>query len=131
MVVSDAFLRKFINFWSIFLFVVVAFDLYSNNAITPTLNIVSEIYIAALIVYGGNKEFKRWTNNHKASHKGEKLFFLWTVSLVALIVSDIVLGDKYKMPQCMVSSYIAFITVLVITSRSKEFHNKKNSKNPV
>lgn len=131
MVVSDAFLRKFVNFWSIFLFLMVVLDIYLLNSIATIINLVSDIYIATLIIYGGNKEFRRWTNTHKTNHKGEKLFFLWTICLAALVSLDIILGDKYQMPECMVSAYIAFLTVLVITSRSKEFHNRKKTKNPV
>jgi hypothetical protein len=130
MIVSDAFLRKFVNFWSLILFAMIVLDVIFLNSIDSVLRTVSDIYIASLAIYGGNKEFKRWTDNHSNGHKGENIFFFWTAVVFILIILDIVLGKKYKIPECIESSYIAFITVLVITSKSKEFHKKRN-KNPV
>lgn len=123
----DIWLRRLVNAWSVVLFFGIVVDLIYLNAYDSVLGIISDIYVSVLTIYGGNKEFARWNNQHKNGHKGEVLIFFWTTLMLILIIFDL-LRDDYKMPKVVITDYIAFITILVITYRSKMAHKSKTEK---
>jgi len=129
--ISDVWLRRLVNLWSFVFLVTVIIDLLYCNAYKEVLSGISTVYIGVLILYGSNKEFNRWQNHHKTSHKGEIFIIFWTILIGVLIGFDIFLGSKYKVPESVITTYISVLTVLVITERSKEMHSVKKEKNPV
>lgn len=129
--ISDVWLRRLVNLWSFVFLAAVIVDLVYCNAYKDILSMISTLYIGVLVIYGSNKEFSRWQNQHKANHKGEIFIIFWTILIGALIFFDIFLGPKYKLPESVITTYISVITVLVITERSKDMHDTKKQKNPV
>jgi len=122
------FWRYLINFWSVILFAVIIYDFFSNNAYGGFLNILSAIYISVLALYVGNKEFERWYDRHQGQHPGEVFVIIWSVLIFVLILGDFIWQKIYEMPSAVISSYIAVLTILAITKKSKELYGRKGRK---
>lgn len=114
------FWRHLINAWSLLFFFVIIFDLFAGNAPEEILNVVSIIYIGTLTIYVSNKEFERWYDNHHRQHPGEIFVIAWSILMVILIIADFVVRDYYHIPTSVVSSYIAVLTILAVTRKSKQ-----------
>ena len=127
-VVGFRFWRYLINFWSLLFFAFIIYDFIYNNKAAGILGILSTIYISILAIYVSNKEFERWYNKHKEKHPGEIFVVIWSVLLFALIVLDFAFEKSYSLPGSVVSSYIAVLTILAITRKSKEMYLERKSK---
>lgn len=123
------FWRKLINAWSFLFFGMILIDLVNYNLYENILNVISSIYISILAIYVSNKEFERWYDKHKGNHPGEFFVVVWSVIIASLLICDFVLKDLYDIPGSLVSSYIAVLTILVITKKSKELYRFKRQKN--
>jgi len=122
------FWRYLINCWSIVLFVFIVYDFFSNNAYVNFLGILSAIYISVLALYVGNKEFERWYDRHRGQHPGELFVIIWSILIFTLILVDFVLQKPYEVPGAVISTYIAVLTILAITKKSKELYKNKRQK---
>ncbi len=122
------FWRLLINFWSILFFVIVVIDFFTNNACTEILNVLAVIYIGALAIYVSNKEFERWYDKHESKHPGEVFVVIWSVLVFCLFVLDFIFKAKYQMPNSVISSYLAVLTILAVTRKSKELYSAKHVK---
>lgn len=122
------FWRKLINVWTTLFFIMIIIDFIYGNAFEEILNAVSIIYISILAIYVSNKEFERWYDRHEESHPGELFVIIWSVLIFCLFVLDFVFGSYYKLPGAVISSYIAVLTILVITRKSKEIYMLRNRK---
>ncbi len=116
------FWRYLINFWSILFFVIIILDFYSKNAHTDLLNILATVYISALAIYVSNKEFERWYNKHLSKHPGEIFVVFWSILVFCLFVLDFSFQTNYQMPNSVISSYIAVLTILAVTRKSKQMY---------
>lgn len=121
------FWRKLINFWSFLFFAVIIIDFINNNAYEDILNTISVIYIGILAIYVSNKEFERWYDRHEGNHPGEIFVIIWSVLVAGLFILDLLYG-KYSLPSAVVSAYIAVLTILVITRKSKELYKLKRQR---
>ncbi|PKM91814.1 hypothetical protein CVU82_01240 [Candidatus Falkowbacteria bacterium HGW-Falkowbacteria-1] len=121
------FWRKLINAWSFFFFAVIIIDFIYTNAFKEILNAIATIYISILAIYVSNKEFERWYDQHEDGHPGEIFVIIWSVLVGVLFILDIVYGKTYELPGAIVSTYIAVLTILVITRKSKELYKLKRS----
>ena len=119
------FWRRLINIWSFIFFAVIIVDFLYGNNLEDTLNAISSIYIGILAIYVSNKEFERWYDRHEESHPGEIFVYIWTGLVGTLIILDLLLGQYYRLPSAVISSYIAVLTILVITDKSKELYRIK------
>lgn len=119
---SFNFFRRLINFWTIFYFSVIVYDFLFSLNINNLLEIVSAVYIGVLAIYVGDKEFERWYNKHQSRHPGEIFVVLWTVLIFFLIFFGALFKSSYSVPNSVVSSYIAVLTILVITRKSKQVY---------
>lgn len=122
------FWRHLINAWSILFFFVIIHDFFVRNANTEILNVISIVYIGTLTIYVSNKEFERWYDNHHRQHPGEIFVIIWSILIVILIIADFTRQGNYNIPTSVVSSYIAVLTILAITRKSKktyQFHRAK------
>ena len=90
------------------------------------MNILAAVYISVLAIYVGNKEFERWYNRHQGQHPGEMFVIIWTVVMLGLLMGDMLLGPNYEVPGAVVSSYIAVLTILAITRKSKQLYRAKS-----
>lgn len=119
------FWRYLINFWSIIFFVIIILDFYTRNAYTDLLNILATVYISALAIYVSNKEFERWYDKHNSKHPGEVFVVIWSIIVFCLFALDFVLKNRYQMPNSVISSYIAVLTILAVTRKSKEIYQAR------
>lgn len=122
------FWRSIINFWSILFFIIVVIDFFTNNACTEILNVLAVIYIGALAIYVSNKEFERWYDKHESKHPGEIFVVIWSVLVLCLFILDFAFKAEYQMPNSVISSYIAVLTILAVTRKSKELYRVKHAK---
>lgn len=119
------FWRYLINFWSIFFFVIIVLDFIAKNAYNDILNVMATVYISVLAIYVSNKEFERWYDKHNGKHPGEIFVVIWSVLVFCLFVLDFVFKTDYQIPGSVVSSYIAVLTILVVTRKSKEIYQSR------
>ncbi len=122
------FWRYLINFWSILFLLLIFYDFIYGPLVNSILSTVSTIYISVLAIYVGNKEFERWYDKHEGKHPGEVFVFLWTFIIFLLIVSSFLFKKSYNLPDPVISSYIAVLTILVITNKSKQIYKTKQDK---
>lgn len=122
------FWRKLINAWSFLFFAMIIADFVHANAYIDILNAVSTIYISILAIYVSNKEFERWYNRHKESHPGEAFVIIWSALIGSLFIVEFVYSEYYKVPSSVISSYIAVLTILVITRKSKELYKQRTKR---
>jgi uncharacterized protein YacL len=120
------FWRYLINFWTLFFFVIIIYDFIYGPLLGSIINTFSTIYISVLAIYVGNKEFERWYDKHQGKHPGEIFVFLWTFIIFLLIISSLIIKPNYQIPNPVISSYIAVLTILVITNKSKQVYISKN-----
>jgi hypothetical protein len=122
------FWRHLVNVWSLLFFLVIIYDFTTNNTCTEVLNIMSTIYIGALAIYVSNKEFERWYHRHNSQHPGEVFIVVWTILIFSLIIFDFISVDTYSLPASVISSYIAVLTILAVTRKSKQMYQAKHAK---
>jgi len=122
---SFGFWRKLINAWTILFLLMIIIDLVYMNTYGEILDALSAIYISILAIYVSNKEFERWYDRHKESHPGEIFVLIWSILIFILFAFDFLLGNLYRLPSSVVSAYIAVLTILVITRKSKELYETR------
>jgi len=116
------------NAWTFIFFILIILDFVQGNALNDILNTASSIYIGVLAIYVSNKEFERWYDQHEESHPGEAFVVIWTALVVGLLILDVVFGSFYRIPSSVTSSYIAVLTILVITNKSKSLYKLRKGK---
>ncbi len=116
------FWRYLINFWSVVFFTVIILDFFANNAYSDLLNILTAIYISTLAIYVSNKEFERWYDKHESKHPGEIFVVVWSALVFCLFFLDFIYQGAYQMPNSIISSYIAVLTLLAVTRKSKQMY---------
>jgi len=119
------FWRYLINFWSFLFFIFIICDFLTNNSCLEILSALSTVYISVLAIYVSNKEFERWYDRHQGQHPGEVFVIAWSILIFVLLVLDFVFAKSYTMPSSVLSAYIAVLTILVITAKSKEMYQSR------
>lgn len=122
------FWRQLINVWSFIFFALIISDFFHANAYEEILNAIGTIYVSILAIYVSNKEFERWYDQHEESHPGEIFVVIWSALVISLLILDYFYGEAYKLPSAVVSAYIAVLTILVITRKSKELYHLRSQK---
>jgi hypothetical protein len=123
------FWRYLINIWSLIFFAIIIIDFLNSGSGGKALNVVSIIYISTLAIYVSNKEFERWYNCHNYQHPGEIFVLIWSILIVLLLALDFIGLNSYHLPEPVVSSYIAVLTILAITRKSKQVYQSHHRKN--
>lgn len=113
------------NFWTLIVFWAMICDFIADNAFRNYLGVFLAIYIALLAIYASNKEFERWRHLHTSCHPGEVYVIAWTVLIVLICISDIFTNKAYEMPESVISSYIAILTILAITMKSRRIYERR------
>ena len=122
------FWRGLVNVWSLLFFTLIIFDFFCANAYVSALNAIATIYVSILAIYVSNKEFERWYDRHQESHPGEVFVIMWTGIVITLLTLDFIYGPVYNLPASVISAYIAVLTILVITRKSKELYKLQKKK---
>lgn len=116
------FWRYLIDFWTFVFFLFIVLDFCSNNGYRELLNILSVVYISALALYSSNKEFERWYDKYESKHPGEIFVIVWSILIFALFSLSFIFKGAYQIPTSVISSYIAVLTILAVTKKSKEIY---------
>lgn len=122
------FWQYLVNFWSGVYFVLIIWDFINDNFIIEALEIIGFIYIGVLAIYVGNKEFERWYRRHQDKHPGEIFVIAWTALILTIVCLDLVLQKSYHLPSSVISSYVAVLTILAVTEKSKSLHQEHHKK---
>jgi uncharacterized membrane protein YhaH (DUF805 family) len=112
------------NFWTVIVFGTVAFNFVKNGAYQDAMNPILAVYIAILAIYAGDKEFQRWRDRHKGRHPGEIFVIIWTILIVVLAFCEFCFHGTYHVPGEVVSAYIAVLSILALTRRSRGLYEK-------
>ncbi len=124
--------RWLVNFWTIVLYGAIFYDFQTDNGAADFIGPLVAVYIAALAIFTGSKEFERWREDHRGRHPGEVFVILWTVLMVFVFAADFLLDKPYKMPESIISTYAVVLGILAITQRSKAVYREKSKmKKPV
>ncbi len=113
------------SFWTIIVFLAIGWDFYQNNGFANFTTPLLVLYIALLAIYAGDKEFERWHHTHRSTHPGELFVIAWTLLIVGIFILNIVLDKPYKISGEIISAYIAVLSILAITRRSKNLYQKR------
>lgn len=116
------FWRYLIDFWSLIFFLFTILDFFTSNGYKDLLNILSVVYISALALYSSNKEFERWYDQHESKHPGELFVIIWSVLIFFLFGLSFIFKGSYQIPTSVISTYIAVLTILAVTKKSKEIY---------
>lgn len=116
------------NSWTFIFLGLIITDFIYYNAYENILNAVSIVYIGLLAIYVSNKEFERWYDRHEENHPGEIYVLVWTIIILSLFLLDFIKSGHYRVPNSVISSYLAVLTILVITRKSKELYRLRNKK---
>ncbi|HNX11317.1 MAG TPA: hypothetical protein PKI61_04200 [bacterium] len=117
--------RYLSNFWTAIFVMAILWDFICDNAITSILEIMAFIYIGVLAVYVGQKEFSRWYSSHHSKYPGEWFVLCWTFLVAGVLVFDFILNKPYHLPNAVISAYVAVLTILAVTEKSKSMHRRK------
>lgn len=114
-----------VSFWTILVFGGVITNSLTNNEFEDILGPLLAVYIGILAIYVGDKELERWHNSHISSHPGEIFVLVWTLILVGLAVCEFIMRGNCHIPSELVSAYIAVVSILALTQRSKSLYEIK------
>lgn len=113
------------SFWTIIVFLAIGWDFYQNNNFANFTTPLLVLYIALLAIYAGDKEVERWHHTHRSTHPGELFVIAWTILIVTIFILNIAMDKPYKISGEIISAYIAVLSILAITRRSKNLYQKK------
>lgn len=114
-----------VNLWSLLVFASVIFNFYRNGAYDQQMDALLVIYIALLAIYAGDKEFERWHDKHQSRHPGEVFVFVWTVLIMGLAACQFIFDKPSGLTSDVVAAYIAVLSVLAVTRRSRALYAKR------
>ncbi len=123
---TSTWLRYIVNTWTLILFGAIVLDFFKHNALEFTLGPIAAIYVGSLVVYSAEKEFERWAEYYAGIHPGEIYVVCWTILIAVLILISFFLDIEYKVPSEIVSTYIAVISIMAFTRKSKSFFTKRH-----
>ncbi len=128
-IIKDKYWLYLTYFWSFVAFTAIIFDFIYNNGLGSVLSPVLVVYIAILTIYVGVKEFERWQEFHKGRHPGEVFVLMWTVVVFGIFIAQFILQKPYKIPDDVISTYIAGLGFLAMTRKSKSLFGSRHRQN--
>jgi len=122
--------RYLAHFWMAFT-LAVGLSEVAFQAFGFLLSSVAVMYIASLSMYAGTKEFSRWHELYESKrHPGEFMVLLWTLYMAGLIAYIVGVNNGSRIPDALISTYIAVLGIFAITSRSKYEYEKRLKEEP-
>ena len=117
--------RILTNFWTVVFILFLVANFFLMDKYEYLIAPFSVIYVGALGLYAGTKEFDRWYELHEGRHPGELFVAAWTVVVFALIILSFVLGKDYKVSSEAIADYIMVLSVFALTQKSKRLHEER------
>ena len=124
-IIRDIFWRYATNIWSLLCYAAIIYDFLHDHALGDLLPSILVIYVALLTIYAGAKEFERWFEVYDSRHPGEFFVIGWTILMVGIIVTKILLHKFYPIPGEVIATYIAVLSIMAITEKSKRLKFRK------
>ena len=124
-VIRDRFWRYLTDFWSLVAYAAIIYDFVTNNGFGQFLPSILVVYIALLTIFVSAKEFERWYELYEGRHPGEWFVIGWTVLIVGIMAAELIFRKPYMLPTEVLSTYIAVLSILAITQRSKSMRRYK------
>lgn len=112
------------NLWTLVMFAAITWDFHLDNGFGKFVCPIAAVYIAILAIYAGDKEFERWHHIHESRHPGELFVVAWTLLILTILVLDFILAKSYSIPAEVISTYIAVLSIMAITRRSKLLYKR-------
>ena len=123
-VIIDRFWRYLTNFWCLVCYAAISYDFAYDHVLGELLPSVLVVYVALLTIFVGAKEFERWYDNHDSRHPGELFVIGWTILIVGILIAKVVTHRTYAIPGEVLSTYIAVLSILAITQKSKALKDR-------
>ena len=117
--IKDVFWRYVTNIWCLVSYVAIIYDFMYDHALGDLLPSILVVYVALLTIFVGAKEFERWFEIHDGRHPGELFVIGWTIMMICIVVAKILLHKNYAIPGEVVATYIAVLSIMAITQKSK------------
>jgi hypothetical protein len=93
---------------------------------SPTLLNQSVLFTLLYLQFiAPKKNLNAGTTNFQEDIWGEVYVIAWTILLLGLFIVEMVFQYTYVMPTEVIATYIAVISILAITKKSKGFYLKK------
>ena len=125
-IIKDSLWRYITNFWCLVSYAAIIFDFIYNHALGDILPSVLVIYVALLVIFAGVKEFERWYEFRRDRHPGEWFVIGWTLLVIGILIATLVLHKEYKLPEEVISTYIAVLSIMAITQKSKRLKTERD-----
>lgn len=119
--------RLLTNLWTFLFLGFVVANFFMQGKYVFLVPPFSALYIGVLTLYVGTKEFDRWYEHHDTRHPGEIFVALWSVIVIFLFGSNVVLGQRYHLDAEVVANYIAVLTIFAVTQKSKKAYERERS----
>jgi hypothetical protein len=127
-VISDRFWRYMTNLWCLLSYAVIIYDFMEGGTARTLLAPILVVYVSLLIIFVGAKEFERWYEHHTAKHPGELFVIGWTILIFGLFTAKIFLRPDYIVPDEILSTYIAVLSIMAVTQKSKKMRSVRKKK---
>ncbi len=127
-IIKDSIWRYMTNFWCLLSYAAIVYDFLHDHALGDILPSILVIYIALLTIFVGVKEFTLWHDHKTGRHPGELFVYGWTIVVVGVLIAKIILHSNYSIPGEVISTYIAVLSIMAITQKSKELRKQNKKK---
>jgi peptidoglycan/LPS O-acetylase OafA/YrhL len=111
--------------WGTLYLFVITMDFFLKDEYGYIIGPFSVLYIAVLSIFVGSKEFDRWHERHPGKKHGEIFVVAFSVLLVIFFILSIFLGPEHKVGSDVIATYVAILSVYVISQKSKELYGEK------
>ncbi len=124
-VIKDAFWRYMTNLWCLIAYIAIIYDFIYDHALGQFLASILVIYVSLLVIFVGVKEFERWYEIRSGRHPGEIFVFGWTALMVGLVMAKFIFHKTSPIPEEVLSTYIAVLSIMAISQKSKKLKAQK------
>jgi len=118
------------SYWRILshIWMIISFAVFVVAIFYPQLDnlagVIAIIYVAILSIYAGTKECNRWTHYHHSRHSGEMAVILWTLFLIGIVITNLLLRGYFEIPGALIPVYTGVLAIFAITQRSKHLFGR-------
>ncbi len=126
-IIKDIFWRYITNLWCLLSYAAIIIDFTYDHILGEILPSILVIYVALLVIFAGVKEFERWYEFRRDRHPGEWFVIGWTVLVIGIMVATVVMHKEYHIPEEVLATYIAVLSIMAITQKSKRLKVERDT----